>query len=62
MISSLLSKCPYTAPGLSPASRQMSCMEVWWNPCRAKPLGEVRPVIDAGGLFNFARESGMIAK
>ena len=27
-----------------------------------KPLGEVRPVIDAGGLFNFAREPGMIAK
>ena len=27
-----------------------------------KPLGEVRPVIDAGGLFNFARESGMSAK
>ena len=27
-----------------------------------KPLGEVRPVIDAGGLFNFARQSGMIAK
>ena len=26
-----------------------------------KPLGEVRPVIDAGGLFNFARNSGMIA-
>ena len=26
-----------------------------------KPLGEVRPVIDAGGLFNYARESGMIA-
>jgi len=26
-----------------------------------KPLGEVRPVVDAGGLFNFARESGMIA-
>jgi 3-isopropylmalate/(R)-2-methylmalate dehydratase small subunit len=26
-----------------------------------KPLGEVRPVIDAGGLFNFARQSGMIA-
>ncbi len=25
-----------------------------------KPLGEVRPVIDAGGIFNFARESGMI--
>jgi 3-isopropylmalate/(R)-2-methylmalate dehydratase small subunit len=26
-----------------------------------KSLGEVRPVIDAGGLFNYARESGMIA-
>jgi len=26
-----------------------------------KPLGEVRPVIDAGGIFNFARSSGMIA-
>ena len=25
-----------------------------------KPLGEVRPVVDAGGLFNFARNSGMI--
>lgn len=25
-----------------------------------KPLGEVRPVIDAGGIFNFARNSGMI--
>jgi 3-isopropylmalate/(R)-2-methylmalate dehydratase small subunit len=25
-----------------------------------KPLGEVRPVVDAGGLFNFARASGMI--
>lgn len=27
-----------------------------------KPLGEVRPVVDAGGLFNFARKSGMISK
>ena len=27
-----------------------------------KPLGEVRPVIDAGGLFNYARQRGMIAK
>ena len=27
-----------------------------------KPLGDVRPVVDAGGLFNFARNSGMIAK
>lgn len=26
-----------------------------------KPLGEVRPVIDAGGLFNYARKNGMIS-
>ncbi|HEV2692731.1 MAG TPA: 3-isopropylmalate dehydratase [Verrucomicrobiae bacterium] len=26
-----------------------------------KPLGDVRPVVDAGGLFNYARASGMIA-
>jgi len=26
-----------------------------------KPLGEVRPVVDAGGLFNYARQTGMIA-
>ena len=26
-----------------------------------KPLGDVRPVVDAGGLFNYARQSGMIA-
>lgn len=26
-----------------------------------KPLGEVRPVIDVGGIFNYARQSGMIA-
>jgi 3-isopropylmalate/(R)-2-methylmalate dehydratase small subunit len=26
-----------------------------------KPLGEVRPVIDAGGIFNYARTAGMIA-
>lgn len=25
-----------------------------------KPLGEVRPVIDAGGIFNYARQNGMI--
>jgi len=25
-----------------------------------KPLGEVKPVIDAGGVFNFARQSGML--
>jgi 3-isopropylmalate/(R)-2-methylmalate dehydratase small subunit len=29
--------------------------------CQLKPLGEVRPVIDAGGLFNYARQSGMIS-
>ncbi|HXP63736.1 MAG TPA: 3-isopropylmalate dehydratase small subunit [Dongiaceae bacterium] len=27
-----------------------------------KPLGEVRPVVDAGGLFNYARQTGMMAK
>src|SRR5271156_5937371 len=27
-----------------------------------KQLGDVRPVVDAGGLFNYARQSGMIAK
>ncbi|MEG5037375.1 MULTISPECIES: LeuD/DmdB family oxidoreductase small subunit [unclassified Microcoleus] len=26
-----------------------------------KPLGEVGPVIDAGGLFEYARQTGMIA-
>jgi len=26
-----------------------------------KALGDVRPVVDAGGLFNYARQSGMIA-
>ncbi|MBV9658077.1 MAG: 3-isopropylmalate dehydratase [Verrucomicrobia bacterium] len=26
-----------------------------------KPLGEVRPVVEAGGIFNYARQSGMIA-
>ena len=25
-----------------------------------KPLGDVRPVVDAGGLFNYARKAGMI--
>jgi len=27
---------------------------------RFKPLGDVRPVVDAGGLFNYARRNGMI--
>jgi len=26
-----------------------------------KALGDVRPVVDAGGIFNYARKSGMIA-
>lgn len=26
-----------------------------------KPLGEVRPVVEAGGIFAYARETGMIA-
>ncbi len=26
-----------------------------------KPLGDVRPVVDAGGLFQYARQSGMIS-
>lgn len=25
-----------------------------------KPLGDVRPVVDAGGIFNYARKSGML--
>ncbi len=25
-----------------------------------KPLGEVRPVVDAGGLFNYARQTGLM--
>lgn len=25
-----------------------------------KPLGDVKPVVDAGGLFNYARQTGMI--
>lgn len=27
-----------------------------------KSLGDVRPVVDAGGLFNYARKTGMISK
>lgn len=27
-----------------------------------KALGDVRPVVDAGGLFNYARQTGMIPK
>ena len=27
-----------------------------------KPMGDVRPVIEAGGVFNYARQSGMLSK
>jgi 3-isopropylmalate/(R)-2-methylmalate dehydratase small subunit len=29
---------------------------------RMKPLGDVRGVVDAGGLFNYARKAGMISR
>jgi 3-isopropylmalate/(R)-2-methylmalate dehydratase small subunit len=29
---------------------------------RFKSLGDVRPVVDAGGLFNYARQTGMIPR
>jgi 3-isopropylmalate/(R)-2-methylmalate dehydratase small subunit len=32
--------------------------KVW----KIRPLGDVRPVVDAGGLFNYARKTGMIGK
>jgi 3-isopropylmalate/(R)-2-methylmalate dehydratase small subunit len=36
------------------------------QPCgkahKFKSLGDVRPVVDAGGLFNYARNTGMISK
>jgi 3-isopropylmalate/(R)-2-methylmalate dehydratase small subunit len=25
-----------------------------------RPLGDARPVIDAGGIFDYARQTGMI--
>ncbi|MGD9895538.1 MAG: 3-isopropylmalate dehydratase [Candidatus Methylacidiphilaceae bacterium] len=28
---------------------------------RLKPLGEARPVVEAGGLFQYARKTGMVA-
>jgi 3-isopropylmalate/(R)-2-methylmalate dehydratase small subunit len=27
-----------------------------------KPLGDVRPVVDAGGIFEYARQSGLISR
>lgn len=29
---------------------------------KLNPLGDVAPIIDAGGVFNYAKESGMMAK
>jgi 3-isopropylmalate/(R)-2-methylmalate dehydratase small subunit len=29
---------------------------------RFKALGDVRPVVDAGGIFNYARQTGMISR
>lgn len=28
---------------------------------RLRPLGDVRPIIEAGGIFNYAKKSGLIA-
>jgi 3-isopropylmalate/(R)-2-methylmalate dehydratase small subunit len=36
----------------------LTTREVW----ELKPLGEVAPIIDAGGLFPYARKVGMLAK
>jgi 3-isopropylmalate/(R)-2-methylmalate dehydratase small subunit len=36
-------------------------VEATGNAYPFKPLGEVRPVVDAGGLFNYARQTGMIS-
>jgi 3-isopropylmalate/(R)-2-methylmalate dehydratase small subunit len=32
------------------------------NVYQLKPLGDVKPVVDAGGIFNYARQHGMISK
>jgi 3-isopropylmalate/(R)-2-methylmalate dehydratase small subunit len=36
--------------------KNLTTGEVW----RLKPLGDVVPILEAGGLFNFAREAGML--
>jgi 3-isopropylmalate/(R)-2-methylmalate dehydratase small subunit len=36
----------------------LTTKEVW----ELKPLGEVAPIIEAGGLFPYARKVGMLAK
>ncbi|MEM0915898.1 MAG: 3-isopropylmalate dehydratase, partial [Planctomycetota bacterium] len=27
-----------------------------------KPLGDAKPIIDAGGVFNYARQAGMLTE
>lgn len=29
---------------------------------KLRPLGDVKPIVDAGGVFNYARKAGMLAK
>jgi 3-isopropylmalate/(R)-2-methylmalate dehydratase small subunit len=29
---------------------------------KLKPLGDVAPIIDAGGVFEYAKQSGMLAR
>lgn len=36
-------------------------IEIGGKTHQLKPMGDVRPVIEAGGLFNYARKSGMIS-
>ena len=44
-------KLQWERPGVVQATAKVSSL---------KPLGDVRSVVDAGGLFNYARQSGMI--
>ncbi|MBV9464034.1 MAG: 3-isopropylmalate dehydratase [Verrucomicrobiae bacterium] len=41
---------------------EKATLEVEGKQFSLKPLGEAKPVIDAGGLFNYARQTGMIPK
>ena len=47
------------APGLTLDAATLK-IEKTGQVIQLKPLGEVKPVVDAGGIFNFARQSGMI--
>jgi 3-isopropylmalate/(R)-2-methylmalate dehydratase small subunit len=35
-------------------------LDVYGEMFLLKPMGDVRPVIEAGGLFDYARKTGMI--